>query len=79
MCLVGEGGDCTHTGNTGGFHVEEDAKGWMKCEGLEGQVKRMMRVNKVSKIWKQGNSMIEWYQVVHMVSSIVTMTSRDLV
>ena len=53
------------------FNVEEDAEGWMKHEGLEGQVKRTMRVNEVSKIRKLGNGAIERYRVVRTVEYIV--------
>ena len=51
--------------------VEEDAEGWMKREGLAGQVKRTMRVNEVSKIRRLGNGTIERYRVVRTVEYVV--------
>jgi F-box/leucine-rich repeat protein 10/11 len=52
-------------------NVEEDAEGWMKREGLEGQVRKTMRVNEVSKIRKLGNGAIERYRVVRSVEYVV--------
>jgi len=53
------------------FSVEEDTEGWVKREGLGGQVKRTMRVNEVSKIRKLGNGTIERYRVVRTVEYVV--------
>ena len=53
------------------FSVEEDAEGWMKGEGLAGQVKRTLRVNEVSKIRRLGNGTIERYRVVRTVEYVV--------
>ena len=51
--------------------VEEDAEGWMKREGFQGQVRRTTRVNEVSKIRKLGNGTIERYRVVRTVEYVV--------
>ena len=51
--------------------VEEDAEGWMKGEGLAGQVKRTLKVNEVSKIRRLGNGTIERYRVVRTVEYVV--------
>jgi F-box/leucine-rich repeat protein 10/11 len=53
------------------FNVEEDAEGWMKREGLAGQVKRTVRVNELSKIRRLGNGAIERYRVVRTVEYVV--------
>jgi len=53
------------------FSVEEDADGWMKGEGLAGQVKRTLKVNEVSKIRRLGNGTIERYRVVRTVEYVV--------
>jgi len=53
------------------FSVEEDAEGWMKSEGLAGQVKRTLKVNEVSKIRRLGNGTIERYRVVRTVEYVV--------
>ena len=47
------------------FSVEEDTEGWVKREGLGGQVKRTMRVNEVSKIRKLGNGTIGSYALLN--------------
>jgi len=53
------------------FSVEEDAEGWMKGEGLAGQVKRTLKVNEVSKIRRLGNGTIERYRVVRTVEYVI--------
>ena len=53
------------------FNVEEDAEGWMKREGLQGQVRRTVRVNEVSKMRKLGNGTVERYRVVRTVEYVV--------
>jgi len=53
------------------FNVEEDVEGWMKHEGLQGQVKRTTRVNEVSKIRKLANGSVERYRVVRTVEYVV--------
>jgi len=51
--------------------VEGDTEAWMRREGLDGQVKRTMRVSEVSKIRKLDNGTIERYRVVRTVEYIV--------
>ena len=53
------------------YSVEEDARGWMKGEGLAGQVKEKVKVNPVSKNRGLGNETIEPYRVVCTVEYVV--------
>ena len=53
------------------YSVEEGAEGWMKGEGLAGQMKKTVKVNSVSKIRGLGNGTVEPYRVVCTVEYVV--------